>query len=232
MFCPNCGTQIDENALFCGVCGTKLSANEQPQYEQPQYEQPQYEQPVYPQAPKKNNIALFIAIGAVAVVAVVAIVLLLVLGGGGSGSAKGAVELYMDVVTGDFEKLENMAPKAVWNYLEDEEDITIKEMKSEMKESLSLLSEMKITYKVGDSEKLDKDLTEDIAEELADIYDLDENSIKEARTFEVEITAKVLGESMTESEEVTVIKVGGSWYCIDYSDYGDGDVYADFLIAS
>lgn len=27
MYCPNCGNQIDDNALFCSSCGTKLTSN-------------------------------------------------------------------------------------------------------------------------------------------------------------------------------------------------------------
>lgn len=27
MFCPNCGTQVDDGAVFCGNCGTKIGRN-------------------------------------------------------------------------------------------------------------------------------------------------------------------------------------------------------------
>ena len=30
MFCPNCGTKNDDDALFCGECGTRL-AEEMPE---------------------------------------------------------------------------------------------------------------------------------------------------------------------------------------------------------
>ena len=29
MFCPNCGAQLDDNALFCGSCGAKIAAKSQ-----------------------------------------------------------------------------------------------------------------------------------------------------------------------------------------------------------
>lgn len=45
-FCPNCGTQCEDNAVFCAGCGNKLAAPAAPQ--QPVYQAPQ--QPVY-QAP-------------------------------------------------------------------------------------------------------------------------------------------------------------------------------------
>ena len=49
MNCPYCGTQLPDNATYCGFCNNSLQAA-QPQYQQPQYQQPQYQQsqPVYP----------------------------------------------------------------------------------------------------------------------------------------------------------------------------------------
>ncbi len=250
MFCPNCGTQLEDNALFCGSCGTRMSADQQPQqaqpqYEQPQYQQPQYEQPQYqqygqpqyqqygqPQAPKKNKTPIFIAIGAVAAVAVIALVLVLVLGGGSNNSAKGAIELYFDIMQGDADRIEDMAPKAVWDYMEDEYGTSLKDMKEELEDTMSMMEGVDIDFKIGKSTDLDKDLVKAIGEELADEYGIDADSVQEVKEYEVEMTAKIMGQSMTESQEVAVAKVDGSWYCIDYSDYGDGDVYADFLIAS
>ncbi|NLL27351.1 MAG: zinc-ribbon domain-containing protein [Bacteroidales bacterium] len=59
MFCPNCGTEVSEKAIFCVKCGIGLNnatqsnnvVNQQPpqqQYQQPyqqQYQQPQQTQP-------------------------------------------------------------------------------------------------------------------------------------------------------------------------------------------
>lgn len=53
MFCPTCGTLNEDGVLFCGGCGTKLTAQQQvvqrPAYQQPIYQQPVYQQPVYRQ---------------------------------------------------------------------------------------------------------------------------------------------------------------------------------------
>ena len=43
-YCPNCGTQLPDNATFCSNCGSHLGAAPT-QYQQPQYQQPQYQQP-------------------------------------------------------------------------------------------------------------------------------------------------------------------------------------------
>ncbi|MDR2514969.1 MAG: zinc-ribbon domain-containing protein [Christensenellaceae bacterium] len=59
MFCPHCGAQISENAIFCPVCGKRIESAppEQPAAapgpEEPAFQQPQpYENPyAQPQAP-------------------------------------------------------------------------------------------------------------------------------------------------------------------------------------
>lgn len=42
MICTNCGNMLDNNAKFCGVCGTPVQVQPTPQpVAQPQYQQPQ-----------------------------------------------------------------------------------------------------------------------------------------------------------------------------------------------
>ena len=57
-YCPNCGTQLPDNATFCSNCGSHLGAAPT-QYQQPQYQQPQYQQPYQQQyqqsAPQKKT---------------------------------------------------------------------------------------------------------------------------------------------------------------------------------
>ncbi len=48
MFCTKCGAQLPENALFCGSCGTKVAAPDQPAYQAPA--QPAYQAPAQPAA--------------------------------------------------------------------------------------------------------------------------------------------------------------------------------------
>ncbi len=63
MFCPNCGSQIDDNSKFCASCGATVVEEpapqpepqaQQPQYQQPQYQQPQYQQPQYQQPQRQQ----------------------------------------------------------------------------------------------------------------------------------------------------------------------------------
>ena len=63
-YCPNCGTQLPDDAAFCQNCGKALAEQaapqpqpqpqeQAPQYQQPapQYQPPQYQPPQYQQAP-------------------------------------------------------------------------------------------------------------------------------------------------------------------------------------
>lgn len=55
-FCKHCGSQIEDNAAFCGVCGqaqntVEPQAQEAPVYTQPQAQAPVYQVPVQPQQP-------------------------------------------------------------------------------------------------------------------------------------------------------------------------------------
>ncbi len=53
MFCPNCGSKLNDNSKFCENCGAPVQAqNQQPQ--QPQYQQPQQQQYQQPQQPRNQ----------------------------------------------------------------------------------------------------------------------------------------------------------------------------------
>lgn len=55
MFCPKCGANNNDSAVFCAACGAALrnavstDANNQNGYQQPNYQQPNYQQPNYQQ---------------------------------------------------------------------------------------------------------------------------------------------------------------------------------------
>lgn len=78
-YCQNCGTQMDDNAMFCSNCGFKVvNVAENQQVKQP-FQEPKeyYQQPIQQRVevlPKKKSKKVIIAISAVSFVLVVAIV--------------------------------------------------------------------------------------------------------------------------------------------------------------
>ena len=51
MICMNCGSQIEDDAVFCNFCGTKVNNVSQEPVAQPVVQQPVFEQPVVQQQP-------------------------------------------------------------------------------------------------------------------------------------------------------------------------------------
>lgn len=56
-YCPNCGAQLSDDAMFCPACGARFGAPQQPYQQQPYQQQPYQQQPQYPQqdAPVKEK---------------------------------------------------------------------------------------------------------------------------------------------------------------------------------
>lgn len=58
MFCPNCGSKVEDNTKFCPVCGTRLgngaAQQAQPAQGQAPYPAPAYQTPAY-QTPTPQN---------------------------------------------------------------------------------------------------------------------------------------------------------------------------------
>ena len=70
---------------------------------------------------------------------------------------------------------------------------------------------VKIKYKIDDSEKLDKDEIEELEEHIEDTYGEDVK-VQEAYKVKVEATYKGSEDSDTEDEEFGFVKIKGKWY--------------------
>ena len=216
MFCGKCGAKNDDSAVFCAECGNRIQAAA----------------PVTPAAPaaaaapaapaaaaapaptkskpgftlNNRNIGI-IAVAAVAAIAVI-IACFFIFGGRG----------YKDVVKDYFKAIEKADAKLMMDLLPDdlvkavmkEEDMTKKEMTEELQDSLDDMSDYYdiVEYEITDTEEFDKDDLKELKEDYED-YDV---KVKDAMVVEVEVTMEVYGMETTQTMELTLIKVGGSWY--------------------
>ncbi len=78
----------------------------------------------------------------------------------------------------------------------------------------------KITYKVKDKEKLDKDKLEDLSSQLQRRTDNDDIKVTEGYKIKTEFTIKSKGDSSTEketeNETLYIGKVDGKWILVDF----------------
>ena len=229
MFCPNCGTQLPEEAAFCGNCGTRVNNRPAPQ---PYQEQPYQAQPYQPQtyqaqpyqpqpapmspeqmyypygeqvqpAPKKNLLPLLL--GLIGGIVVVALLLVFLLGGSGGGSPEAVAENFFDaVLSGNFDDAEDCVHPDMW------EDIGGDF--SEMESMMAMFGDS-IVFEVLGSENV-TDYEEDDVQELLEYYDIDEK-LGDIYEVEVAMTSSFMGMEQTETSEVMVAEIGGTYYIVD-----------------
>ena len=218
MFCGKCGAKNDDSAVFCAECGNRFQAAA----------------PVAPAAPAANpapaaapvatgskpgftlnnrNIGI-IAVAAVAVIALL-ISCLFIFGG---RSYKDVVRDYFKATEkADAKLMMELLPDDLIKYVMKEEDMTKKEMTEDLQDSLDMIhryyDEVKISYEITDTEDFDKDELKEIKE----MYEEIDVKVKDAMIVEVEVTMELDGDERTTTQELTLIKVGGSWY-LDIED--------------
>ena len=134
-----------------------------------------------------------------------------------NATAKAYVRAILDA---DAEEIVELLPKEVRKAAKKQGELTEEDlelMEDALEGAYSCLElalgedwQEKISYKVVDSEDLDKDDVEDLEDMYRD-EDIDIN-ISAAREVEVELSYRLDGEKETDSIWVTVIKVGRSWY--------------------
>ena len=218
MFCGKCGAKNDDSAVFCAECGNRIQAAA----------------PVAPAAPAANpapaaapvatgskpgftlnnrNIGI-IAVAAVAVIALL-ISCFFIFGG---RSYKDVVRDYFKATEkADAKLMMELLPDDLIKYVMKEEDMTKKEMTEDLQDSLDMIhryyDEVKISYEITDTEDFDKDELKEIKE----MYEAIDVKVKDAMIVEVEVTMELDGDERTTTQELTLIKVGGSWY-LDIED--------------
>ncbi len=228
-FCTNCGAPIEDDIVFCTNCGAKNEELEAPaeQVEQQEViaaEETPAKKNFIEKAidwVKANTLKTIIIAGAAIVVLVLAIILL------GGKPYQSAVNNYQAVLNGKASKLEKMAPKEYWEYMEDEnEDFDIDEVKDQFEEnyetSLEFLEEkygdnIRIKIKVTDEKKLKDKKVKDLADALNEKYDIKKKSVKQAYELELEMTIKGSDDEDDSERELYAVKIGSKWYLVTSS---------------
>lgn len=207
MFCGKCGAQNLEDATFCKECGALLnnasstgSAAETVQTNQA--------------TGKRNRI---IGIAAVAVAALVVIILAVSIFGG--RSYKSAVNEYVEAsFTADGKTMVSLMPDEVVENACEDTGMTKSEFTEYLTEALQesleyyddYFDNWSYSYEIIETEDYSKEALKSLKEDYADEFDV---SVKAAKIVTVEVTITADEENtFTNSLEVKVIKVGGSWY--------------------
>lgn len=206
MFCGKCGAQNADNAEFCTNCGAKLKKSA-----------PTTAATV--SVPNQNDKNRKVGMIAVAVAVVVVIILGVVLFGG--RSYKTTVEKFVDAqFDADAEAIFDLLPENMIDYMLEEDgydsddlDDLIDEANEDLQDQLDSLDRYlgegwKITYEILDTE----DIKGDDLNDIKDAYEDADVKVSAAKSVEIEITIKADEMESSNSMDISLIKVGRSWY--------------------
>lgn len=208
-FCENCGSELKDTDKVCPNCGAaavvkttkkdvKVEKNTATNAES--------------NVPNNNNTKKFALIGGIAVAAVLVIILLIALLGG--GYKKPLNNYFKGIEKANSDTYLKAYPEFTREDMEDTYDNDYLDKRLENFEE-EYGSKIKISYKVLDKEKLDKDDLEDIQDELEDEYD--EDDVKVSTGYEVAVKITVKGSDDKESYYTSfyICKVNGKWCMVD-----------------
>ncbi len=223
-FCGNCGTELQDDAVVCSNCGVNLA----PKAEEAAPAADTTPADVAVAAVKKGATVfidkcksdkkfLGIVLGAVAGVVALIVVLCLIFGGG----YEKAIDRYVDAnYYGDYDACLELIPDDMLDKMLDSMDITKKEFKEQFKEEWEdkkdrledeFGKDIKVSYKVTDEDKIDKDDLDEIKDGLKEMG-ISKKSITEGYEIEVEFTIEGDDDEDTEEETFNALKIDGEWY--------------------
>lgn len=211
MNCQKCGTPVAKGTLFCPNCGAKVEST--PETTQtnnaPPPEYSTANQQVKPNQ-KKNILAVLCV-----VIAFLLLLILLVALMRGNDAKKVTKDYYKAIEKCSASKLLDTVPKDYMEELEDDSDLSKKEIKKSVQDYLDNyyndIDDIRITFQ--DKEKMD---ASDFAEEM--MVDVDDDfHIKKAIEYELKVRYQSdKGDTVkTKNEEFIVFKYKGHWYSMD-----------------
>lgn len=206
MFCGKCGTKNTDDATFCTGCGAKLNGE-------------QVVKNSTPVAINPNDKNRKVGMIAVAVVAVIVIALIISLFGG--RSYKATVEKFINAqFDADAEAIVELIPEKMIAYAleeegydDDELDEFIEEGNEELQDQLDYIERyLGEDWTVSHEILTVEDVTGDDLDDLKDDYKDIDIKVSAAKTVEVELTVKAGETETSNSLDISLIKVGRSWY--------------------
>lgn len=209
MFCGKCGAKNPDGAVFCSKCGEKMIVESNSVAINTQAEKAQ-------NSKKKNKMVGMVTVFAVLVVG--AIVIFAVFGGRGY---KATADKFMDsIFSADAKAFLKLIPGEVAaQILEDEgygakdTDILEEELQDVFDDMLEAYEGWSYTYKIISAEDFKAKALHDLQKTYEQKYDLE---VESAKTVVVELTISEGKSEQTRKIEITVIKIGRSWY-IDFN---------------
>lgn len=206
MFCGKCGAKNADNAEFCTNCGAKLNKSASTKMDAVS---------VSNQNDKNRKVGII----AVAVVVVLVVIIGIFLFGG--RSYKSTVEKFVDAeFDANAEAIFDLMPEKMIDYgLEqdgydsDDLDGLIDNLNEELQDQLDSLDDYlgegwKTSYKILNTE----DIKGDDLDDIKDAYEDADVKVSAAKNVEAELTVTSNETESSNTLEISLIKVGRSWY--------------------
>lgn len=120
---------------------------------------------------------------------------------------EGDAEIMMSILHEDYiEYIEDNLPE--YTDYDDAEEMFEEIFDERKDEDIEYLS-----YEITDVKTdYDKDDVEDVADHLNELYDIDEDSVKNVARYTIKFEVEYDGDDETEKEKVFIVKIDGKWY--------------------
>ena len=206
--CSSCGASVNDDTSFCPSCGAILTSTAS----SPVATEPSY----YPEEPTAtNNKSTLIGIGVIAVALILVIVLIFSLTGGRSGYKKPLNNYFKGLAKGDWKTFSSALPKEMSEELGDYGDQMMEALSESLEQQFG--DNIKITYKIKEKKKLDKDAIKELVNELEE--DDIKFDISQAYQLKLEVTIKGDDDDKTDNIKLAVGKVDGKWCLVGGDDF-------------
>jgi len=257
-FCSNCGNMLDDNAIFCGKCGTK-AVTEQPTPQaspvadapaaepapqipvapqpnnyvpQPTYNEQGFEAPVVP-AKKKNPLLLWGIIGLLVIG--IGVAAFFIFGGGPEYEDSIEDKLYFNLA-GYYENATDIVPQQYANYYAQEYGQSIEQYLNQLVQGNSSLAqvnkdELDFDIDITNEEELNANELSQINSYLSQRYGFTPNSVSEGYKISVNSTVHYQGKSQSIPEVGYIMYIDGNWYSAIINFSGDNVTALYFTLA-